>query len=55
MSWVRCTEQIREIRNIYKSLAGNLEGKILLRRDSYRWEDNHELDLRETGLEGVDQ
>jgi hypothetical protein len=38
----------------YRILVGRLEGKRLLRRPRYRWEDNIRIDLREKGWEGVD-
>jgi hypothetical protein len=42
------------MRNTYKSLVGELEGKGLLGRLRRRWEDNIRIDLRETGWEGMD-
>jgi hypothetical protein len=44
-----------EMRNTYKILVGNPEGKTPCRRSRNRWQDNIRLDLRETGWEGVDQ
>jgi hypothetical protein len=35
-------------------LVGKLEGKRPLGRIKRRWENNIRIDLRETGLEGVD-
>jgi hypothetical protein len=43
-----------EMRNTYKSLVGNTEGKRPLRRPTRRWENNIKSDLREIGLEDVD-
>jgi hypothetical protein len=35
-------------------LVGKSEGKRQLGRPRRRWKDNNKMDLRETGLEGVD-
>jgi hypothetical protein len=43
-----------EITNAYTILVGKPEGKRPLGRLRRRWEDNIKMDLRETGLEGVD-
>jgi hypothetical protein len=40
--------------NAYEMLVGKHEGKIPLGIPGRRWEDNIKMDLRETGLEGVD-
>jgi len=42
------------MRNVYKILFGNPEGKRLLGRPRSRWEDNVRMDVREVGWEGVD-
>jgi len=42
------------MRNAYKIMIENSEGKIPLWRPSCRWEDNIRMDLEETGWEGVD-
>jgi len=39
MRWVGQTARTREIRNAYKILVGNAEGKIPFRRHRHRWED----------------
>jgi hypothetical protein len=39
-----------ELRNVYKILIANPEGKIPIGR----WEDNIKVDFRELGLDGVD-
>jgi hypothetical protein len=39
---------------MYKVLVGNPEGKRRLGRPRCRWEDGITMDLRETGLGGVD-
>jgi hypothetical protein len=41
------------MRNAFKIFVGKPEGKRPLRRLGHRWEDNINMDLRETGLQGV--
>jgi hypothetical protein len=41
-------------RKLYKVSVGKPEGKRPLGRPMRRWEDGIRMDLRETGLEGVD-
>jgi hypothetical protein len=43
-----------EERKLYKVLVGKPEGKRPLGRPRRRWEDGIRMDLRETGLGGVD-
>jgi hypothetical protein len=43
-----------EERKMYKVLVGKPEGKRPLGRPRHRWEDGIRIDLRETGLVGVD-
>jgi hypothetical protein len=43
-----------EERKVYKVLVGKPEGKRPLGRPRRRWEDGIRMDLRETGLAGVD-
>jgi hypothetical protein len=43
-----------EDRKVYKVLVGKLEGKRPLGRPRRRWEDGVRMDLRESGLGGVD-
>jgi hypothetical protein len=43
-----------EERKLYKVLVGKPEGKRPLGRQRRRWEDGIRMDLRETGLGGVD-
>jgi hypothetical protein len=43
-----------EERKVYRVLVGKPEGKRPLRRPRRRWEDGIRMDLRETGLGGVD-
>jgi hypothetical protein len=43
-----------EERKVYKVLVGKPDVKGPLKRPRRRWEDGIRMDLRETGLEGVD-
>jgi hypothetical protein len=43
-----------EKRKVYKVLVGKPEGKRPLGRPRRRWEDGVRMDLKETGLGGVD-
>jgi hypothetical protein len=45
---------MRAMRNAYNILVVKPEGRRTLGRSRRRWKDNIKLDLRETGLEGVD-
>jgi hypothetical protein len=51
--WAGHVAHIEEIRNSYKFLVGESEGKRTLRRPRNRWEGNIRMDLREIGWEGV--
>jgi hypothetical protein len=42
-----------EGRSVYRVWVGRPEGKIPLGRRRRRWEDNIEVDLRETGIDGA--
>jgi hypothetical protein len=42
------------MKNVYKILVGEPEGKRPLVRLRRRWEDNIRMDLRESGWEDVD-
>jgi hypothetical protein len=42
------------MRNVYRILVGETEGKKRFKRPSYRWEDNIRMDPTEIGREGVD-
>jgi hypothetical protein len=42
-----------EGRGVYRVLVGRSEGKRPLERPRCRWEDNINLDLRETGIDGA--
>jgi hypothetical protein len=42
-----------EGRCVYRILVGSPEGKRPLERPRRRWEDNIEMDLRETGIDGA--
>jgi hypothetical protein len=46
--------RIRETRGLHRVLVGKLEGKRTLGRPSTRWEENINMNLEETGWEGVD-
>jgi hypothetical protein len=45
---------VGEMRNAYKILVGNPEGKSPFGRPRRRWEENIRMDLRKMGLECVD-
>jgi hypothetical protein len=44
---------MREGRGVYRVLVGRPERKTPLKRHRCRWEDNIKLDLRETGIDGM--
>jgi hypothetical protein len=48
---IRACSARKEIRNAYKILVGQPEGKRPLRRPRRRWKDNIETGFREIGLE----
>jgi hypothetical protein len=52
--WPGHVAQIWEKRNAYRIFVGKPEGKRPLGRPRCRWVDNIKMDLRETGLRGVD-
>jgi hypothetical protein len=54
MRWAGHVARMVEERRVYKVLVGKLEGKRPLGRPRPRWEDGVRMDLRETGLGGVD-
>jgi hypothetical protein len=54
MRWAGHVACIGEERKLYKVLVGKAEGKRPLGRPKHRWEDVNRMDLRETGLGGVD-
>jgi hypothetical protein len=43
-----------EMRNMYKILVGKPEGKKPIRRPRCRWEHNIKINLKTTGLDGMD-
>ena len=43
-----------ERRGVYEVLVGNYEGKRLLGRLRYRWEDNIKMDVLEVGCQDMD-
>jgi hypothetical protein len=54
MRWAGHVARMGEERKVYKVFVGKLEGKRPLGRPRRRWEDGIRMDLRETGLGGVD-
>jgi hypothetical protein len=54
MRWAGNVARIAEERKVHKVSVGKPEGKRPFGRPRRRWEDEIRLDLRETGLEGVD-
>jgi hypothetical protein len=44
---------MREMRNAYNILVGNLKGRDNSQETRSRWKDNIRVDLREIGWEGV--
>jgi hypothetical protein len=44
---------MEEGRRVYGVLVGRPEGKRTLGRPRHRWENNIEMDLRETGMDGA--
>jgi hypothetical protein len=53
MKWVGHVAHMWEGRGVYRALIGRPEGKRPLGRPRHRWGDNIKLDLRETGIDGV--
>jgi len=53
MSWVGNVAYMEEGRGIYKVLVGRPEGKRPLERPKCRQKDDMKMDLRETGINGV--
>jgi hypothetical protein len=49
MIWAGHVAQMDVKRNACRILVGKPEGKILLGKLRYKWEDNIKLDIRETG------
>lgn len=45
LGWVRYVLCIQEIRNVYKILVGETEGKRLFWRHGHRWEKYHKMNL----------
>jgi hypothetical protein len=54
MRWVVHVERLWEMRNAYRILVGNPEGKRPLGRHRRRWKDNIIMDRREIGWVGMD-
>jgi hypothetical protein len=53
MRWVGHVACMWEERGVYRVLVGRPKCKRPLGRPRHRWEDNIKLDLRETGINGV--
>jgi hypothetical protein len=53
MRWAGHVALMGEGRGVYRVLVGRSEGKRPLRRPRRRWEDNIRMDLRETGIDGI--
>jgi hypothetical protein len=53
MMWMVHIVCLGEMRNVYKILVGNSEGKRPLGGPRHRWKDNIKLNLKEIGFEGV--
>jgi hypothetical protein len=54
MKWAGHVARMGEEKKLYKVLVGNPEGKRRLERSRRWWKDGVRMDLRETGLGGVD-
>jgi hypothetical protein len=54
MRWAGHVARMGEERKVYRVLMGKPEGKRPLGRPRRRWKDGIRMDLRETGLGGVD-
>jgi hypothetical protein len=54
MRWAGHVARMGEETKVYKVLVGKPEGKRPIGRPRRRWEDGIGMDLRETGLGGVD-
>jgi hypothetical protein len=54
MRWAGNVARMGEERKVYKVLVGRPEGKRPLGRPRCRWEDGIRMDLKGTGLRGVD-
>jgi hypothetical protein len=53
MKWVRHVARIGDMRNAYRILAREPEGKRRLGRPRRRWDDRIRIDLTDIGWEGV--
>jgi hypothetical protein len=54
ISWTGNVARMGDIKNAYKSLGGETEGKRPLGKPNRRWEDSITVDLKETVWEVVD-
>ena len=55
MRWAGYVASMGVIRTVYGVLVGNLKGKRLFGRQKHRKESNFAVDLKEVGLDAVDQ
>jgi hypothetical protein len=53
MRWDGQVTRMGKGTGVYSVLVRRLEGKKLLGRPRHRWEDNINMDLRETGIDGA--
>jgi hypothetical protein len=53
MRWAGHVAHRGEGRGVYRVLVGRPQGKRPLGKPRCRWEDNIEMDLRETGIDGA--
>jgi hypothetical protein len=53
MRWAGHVARMEEGRGVYRLLVGSSEGTRPLGRPRRRWEDNINIDLRETGIDGA--
>jgi hypothetical protein len=54
MRWAGHVAHMGEGRGVYKILVGRPKSKSPLGRPRHKWENNIKMDLRETGIDGVD-
>jgi hypothetical protein len=53
LRWVGNVTFMGEGKSVYRVLVGGPEGKRPLGRPRHRWEDNIKMDIRETGIDGI--
>jgi hypothetical protein len=54
MRWAEHVAHTQEMRHTQEILVRKSEGKRLLGRPGHRWDDNTEMELKETGFEDMD-